>query len=457
MLIPYVLTLRSVHCIYWLETVNILSGIMACTKRKVLTLEQRVEVIRLIESGKSSRIVAEQFGVGKTQVQQTLKRKAELMTEYEGNANPAAKRQRKTQNADINDLTWKWFKDCSARRVPISGPLIKEQAKRFAEDLGVESFKASNGWLDSFLKRHNIVFKTMSGERGDVDNSVVEDWKQKLPELCKDYDPKDIFNMDETGIFFCAGKRTTFTVKESECAGGKNSKERITVALCASMTGEKLKPLIIGKSRQPRCFRGIDPATLPVDYKFNKKAWMNTLIFENWVKSVDCEMRRQGRKILLFVDNAPSHLKLRLDNIKLVFLPPNTTSKIQPMDQGIIQAMKLKFHKRQSRKVLSDMEKNKEICGSELLKQVNVLDAIYWVKNSWDEVEQSTIVKCFKKCGFGSDNTSSESDESAQDFNEDIPLHLVRLAHQLFGCEFSELVEIEHSIYPNLWWRNDLG
>ena len=80
------------------------------------------------------------------------------------------------------------------------------------------------------------------------------------------------------------------------------------------------------------------------------------------------------------------------------------------------------------------------------MKQVNVLDAIYWVKHSWDEVEQSTIVKCFKKCGFGSDNTSSESDESAQDFNEDIPLHLVRLAHQLFGCEFSELVEIEHSI-----------
>lgn len=42
-------------------------------KRKVLTLEDRIEVIRLLESGKSSRVVAEQFGVGKTQVQQTKK------------------------------------------------------------------------------------------------------------------------------------------------------------------------------------------------------------------------------------------------------------------------------------------------------------------------------------------------------------------------------------------------
>ena len=92
------------------------------------------------------------------------------------------------------------------------------------------------------------------------------------------------------------------------------------------------------------------------------------------------------------------------------------------------------------------MQKNKEICGSELLKQLNVLDAVYWVKHSWDEVEESTIVKCFKKCGFGSDKTSSETDDSDLDFNKDIPLHLVRLTHQLFGCEFSELVEMEQSI-----------
>ena len=84
------------------------------------------------------------------------------------------------------------------------------------------------------------------------------------------------------------------------------------------MTGEKLKLLVIGKSRQPRCFNGLDSAKLPVDYKFNRKAWMNSGIF-------------------VFVDNAPSHPKIKLDNAKLVFLPPNTTSKIQPMDQGIIQ------------------------------------------------------------------------------------------------------------------------
>lgn len=158
----------------------------ASKKRKVLTLEDRVKVIKLLESGRSTRLVAEEFGVGKTQVQQTLKRKAEFMSDYENNVNPESKRQKRvTVNDDINELTWKWFQDASARRIHLSGPLIKERALKFAEELKIDTFKASNGWLDSFLKRHNIVFKTMSGERGDVDSTVIEDWKNKLPDLCE--------------------------------------------------------------------------------------------------------------------------------------------------------------------------------------------------------------------------------------------------------------------------------
>jgi hypothetical protein len=42
----------------------------------------------------------------------------------------------------------------------------------------------------------------MSGERGDVDDAVVSDWLTKLPSICEGYEPKDIFKMDETGLFY---------------------------------------------------------------------------------------------------------------------------------------------------------------------------------------------------------------------------------------------------------------
>jgi len=130
------------------------------------------------------------------------------------------------------------------------------------------------------------------------------------------------------------------------------SKERITVSLCSSMLGEKLKLFVIGKSRKPRCLKNIDPHTLPVIYRNNKKACMTSKIYEDYLQTLDKKMRRQKRHILLFVDNAPSHPHLKFRNLTVKYLP-NTTSKTQPMDQGIIQTTKLKFRKRQVSKFQS--------------------------------------------------------------------------------------------------------
>ena len=112
----------------------------------------------------------------------------------------------------------------------------------------------------------------MPGERGDIDKNVVENWKEKLAKLCVGYEPKNIFNMDETGVFFKDTTRKTFHIKCEDCLGGKRSKERITAVFCASLTGEKLEPLIISKSKQPRCFGKIKSENLPVMYRNNTKA-----------------------------------------------------------------------------------------------------------------------------------------------------------------------------------------
>ena len=94
----------------------------------------------------------------------------------------------------------------------------------------------------------------MTGERGDVGTTTVDDRNKNLPALREGYGSEDIFNMDETGFFFCETTNKSFHTKREDCAGGKQSKERITLALTASMMGEKLKPLVIGKAQIPRCF-----------------------------------------------------------------------------------------------------------------------------------------------------------------------------------------------------------
>ena len=54
--------------------------------------------------------------------------------------------------------------------------------------------------------------------------------------------------MDETGLFYRALPDRKLAIKGQECTGGKKAKERITLALCVSMTGEFERPLVIGRA-----------------------------------------------------------------------------------------------------------------------------------------------------------------------------------------------------------------
>ena len=71
---------------------------------------------------------------------------------------------------------------------------------------------------------------------------------------------------------------------------------------------------------------------------------MDGVLFEEWIRELDSKFEREGRKVVLIVDNCPAHPRVKdLKAINLVFLPPSTTSKTQPMDQGVIRALKAHY------------------------------------------------------------------------------------------------------------------
>ena len=122
-------------------------------KRKALTLSEKVAVIKEKEkSGIGSRVLAEKYGVAKTQIQSIIKDQMQILADFENNNTLEHKRKlRKTGNEKINMLTWEWFKGMSMRKVPISWHLLQERALLFAKDLENEEFKAFNSWFESFL------------------------------------------------------------------------------------------------------------------------------------------------------------------------------------------------------------------------------------------------------------------------------------------------------------------
>lgn len=174
----------------------------------------------------------------------------------------------------------------------------------------------------------------------------------------------------------------TLKFKTAEAAGSKIAKERVTLLLACNMNGsEKLEPLTIGKSRNPRCFKNVK--RLPVDYEANKNSWMTNDIWSEWLKKVDNVMRKRKRNVVMLCDNCAAHGdNVRLTNVKLVYLPPNTTSLIQPMDQGIIANFKRHYRSLVLRQLMTTIDQDNEssLRASELSKKLMLLDFLHMVK-----------------------------------------------------------------------------
>ena len=147
--------------------------------------------------------------------------------------------------------------DSSSKNIPVSGRMIQERACLYAAELSYEGFMASNRWLDRWQKCHNVRLATLSGEAADVNEEVVEDWGQRLESICRGYQLRDIFNADEIGLFYRALPTKSMCVKGDGAKGEKKTKDRISVLLACSAEGEMLTPFVIGRSANPRCFKGL--------------------------------------------------------------------------------------------------------------------------------------------------------------------------------------------------------
>ncbi|XP_060881550.1 tigger transposable element-derived protein 6-like [Metopolophium dirhodum] len=129
-------------------------------------------------------------------------------------------------------------------------------------------------------------------------------------------------------------------------------------------------------------------------------------IINEWLISLNEDMKKQERKILLFLDNCTVHNNPPpLTNIELQFFPRNTTSKLQPLDQCIIKNCKTFYRQEVVKNVLECIE-------SEQTPNISVLPAMIFVDKAWKKVAPSTILKCFKKLGFTIEIQETENGQS---------------------------------------------
>ena len=173
---------------------------------------------------------------------------------------------------------------------------------------------------------------------------------------------------------------------------------------------------MIGKSKSPKAFKEIKH--FPVVYRNKNNAWMDQDIFINWfqtvfVPSVINKLKTRGKpensKVILLIDNCrahPSNSEICHGNISTMFLPPDVTSLIQLIDQGIIQNLKMIYLKNFMRELV-----NAEGSLTEFQSTISIKNAMYGLASAWNAVKPQTLRRGWRKMLFSSNFISDSSDD----------------------------------------------
>ncbi|XP_045101357.1 tigger transposable element-derived protein 1-like [Portunus trituberculatus] len=250
-------------------------------KRQAITLEVKMDIIKRLEKGEKMSDVARKFNMNRSTVGTIIKNK-EKIVEHGKSAVPMQSTIISKKRGKVIEEMEKhlgiWFEDCIQKRKHLCLMMIQEKALSLFNELKAEygedvSFTASHGWFNRFKARNNLHNMKVSGEAASADVKAAEKFPGKLAEIIHQggYTPQQIFNVDETGLYW------------KKMPGFKAAKDRLTLLLGGNASGDlKLKPLLVYTSENPRALKNIAKASLPVVWKSNSKAWVTQAIFQEW-------------------------------------------------------------------------------------------------------------------------------------------------------------------------------
>ncbi|CAI5519332.1 unnamed protein product [Closterium sp. Naga37s-1] len=309
----------------------------------------------------------------------------------------------------------RWISNAGPAGVPLTLQTIRDHVATMARRMGIPpTFRCSIGWVRRALRRQGVRCRAAVGEAASADITAVRNCQQKLPQLLMHLSarPRDTYNLDETALWLSVLPRRTYS--NGRLPGKKISKERLTVAFLVNADGSHaFRPMVISKAKRPHDFRpDYDPNTICY-WRNNAKGWMTAPLFTHFIEQLNAAMYAEGRHIVILLDNARSHMLKSgmawsevihgfrttcMSNVRLVFLPPNTTAFTQPLDQGIIATAKARYRQHWLRNFTALWAADGTTSASAKFRP-NLRDVLAWLSDAWTSIGPRTIQRCWWRTG----------------------------------------------------------
>ncbi|XP_048366890.1 tigger transposable element-derived protein 1-like isoform X1 [Sphaerodactylus townsendi] len=443
------------------------SRVRSPSKKKTrIPIELKKEIIQKYESGTKVAEISRMYDMPQSTIS-TIKKNKEAI------------KPRSQTTEDVEQSLLNWINQEQLDGDSISEAIIRQKARQLYADLiekmpgtsasGLSDFKADRDWYKKFKMRIGKHSKDVSS-RHSKDVSSDKSGAEKFVSEFKDhvegegFIPQQVFNCDETGLFWKKMPKTTFiTQEETALPGHKPMKDRLTLLLCGNASGDcKVKPLLVYHSETPRVFsrNNVIKSRLCVMWRANKTARVTGPIFIEWMNEVFgpsvkkyLQDNRLPLKCLLVMDSAPAHppgledtLLEEFRFITVKFLPPHTTPLIQPMDQNVISNFKKLYTKALFQRCFEETL-DTELSLREFWKDhFNIFAGLSLIDKAWQGVSSRTLNSAWKKLWPG---CVHERDLEGFEPSPDDPTHVVRsivdlgksMGLEVSGEDVEELVD----------------
>ncbi|GAA6077977.1 zinc finger protein 540-like [Tachysurus ichikawai] len=336
------------------------------------------------------------FSVHPNRVREWRKNKAGLQRLSEEDDKRARLRGggRKKASEKLEVSMCEWIHSMRAKHLRVSRKMIRAKAKEVyatvSDGRDEESFTASAGWLDKFLKRNDFSVRRRTTVVAQKD---AKHFTEKLVNFvtyttriikAKKIQPKNIIAMDETAVWFDMVGSTTVDARGARSVPLKTTgheKSHLTVVLAAKADGTKLKPYIVFKRgiKEVKSMQNISGVVVAT----SKNGWMNKEL------TADCLQRVVGK-----LNFAPR--LLAWDIAVISARRPKLSSK----------GCDTRLHESYDNWMAGDVDKEYTAGGN--MRAPNRRLLVSWVLQAWEKLDTERLKNSFKVCGLTVASDGSE-------------------------------------------------
>ncbi|KAH7952555.1 hypothetical protein HPB52_024009 [Rhipicephalus sanguineus] len=148
---------------------------------RTLDLATKVEVLKEVEKGGAAKQdIARKYGIKPNTLSNFIKNKRSIMDAFANDKfKMSRKRMRTGAHPELEKALLIWITEARNNKLPLSGEVVAAKALSLASMLEINDFASSDGWLTRFKQRHDLVFKSVCGEKASVNQETCAAWKKE--------------------------------------------------------------------------------------------------------------------------------------------------------------------------------------------------------------------------------------------------------------------------------------